>query len=65
MCSSDLLVVEHRIECIERVADEVLFLHEGRAHVHAPTASFFASDEPRLRSFLGPLSQHPAADTTP
>ena len=26
------LVVEHRIECIERVADEVLFLHEGRAH---------------------------------
>ncbi len=59
------LVVEHRIECIERVADEVLFLHEGRAHVHAPTASFFASDEPRLRAFLGPLSQHPAAVTTP
>lgn len=54
------LVVEHRVECVERVADEVLFLHEGRAHVHAPTADFFASQDPRLRAFLGPSSTAPA-----
>ncbi len=47
------LVVEHRVSCIKRVADEVLFLEGGRALVQLPPAEFFASDHPRLRQFLG------------
>lgn len=47
------LVVEHRIECIQRVADEVLFLEEGRALVQLPPEDFFASDIPRIVRFLG------------
>lgn len=50
------IVVEHRIECIKTVCDEVLFLDEGRAVVQAPPDEFFASDHPRLRRFLGPES---------
>lgn len=48
------IVVEHRIECIRAVCDEVLFLDQGRAVVQARPADFFASDHPRLRKFLGP-----------
>lgn len=48
------VVVEHRIECIRAVCDEVLFLDQGRAVVQAPPEEFFASDHPRLRQFLGP-----------
>ncbi len=47
------LVVEHRIECIQRVADEVLFLEEGRALVQLPPDEFFSSDIPRIVRFLG------------
>lgn len=47
------LVVEHRIECIERVADEVLFLELGRALVQLPPDEFFSSDIPRIVRFLG------------
>lgn len=50
------IVVEHRVECIKSVCDEVLFLDEGRAVVQAPPEEFFASDHPRLRRFLGPES---------
>ncbi len=50
------IVVEHRVECIKTVCDEVLFLDEGRAVVQAPPEEFFASDHPRLRRFLGPES---------
>ena len=48
------IVVEHRVECIRAVCDEVLFLDQGRAVVQAKPADFFASDHPRLRQFLGP-----------
>ena len=47
------LVVEHRIDCLRTVADEVLFLHEGRALVHESTDSFFRPTNARLREFLG------------
>lgn len=47
------LVVEHRIECIQRVADEVIFLENGRALVQLPPEEFFSSDIPRLVRFLG------------
>jgi len=48
------LVVEHRVECIETVCDEVVFLNKGEVAVHAPIASFFQSEHPRLVEFLGP-----------
>jgi len=48
------IVVEHRIECIKTVADEVLFLEQGRAQVRLPPKEFFASDNPRIVQFLGP-----------
>jgi phospholipid/cholesterol/gamma-HCH transport system ATP-binding protein len=47
------IVVEHRIECIQAVADEVLFLHEGKALIQAPMNEFFASEHPRLKRFFG------------
>jgi phospholipid/cholesterol/gamma-HCH transport system ATP-binding protein len=47
------LVVEHRIECIQRVADEVLFLEEGRALVQLTPEDFFSCDIPRIVRFLG------------
>ncbi len=47
------VVVAHRIDCVKTVADEVLFLHEGRALVQLPPDEFFASDHPRLQRFFG------------
>lgn len=48
------LVVEHRVECISTVCDEVVFLHGGEVAVHAPIADFFHTEHPRLIEFLGP-----------
>lgn len=48
------LVVEHRVECIETVCDEVVFLHGGKALVHEPTDEFLRPTHPRLVEFLGP-----------
>ena len=47
------IVVEHRVNCIKTVADEVLFLEKGRALVQLPPKEFFASGHPRLVQFLG------------
>ena len=47
------IVVEHRIECVLAVADEVVFLHDGQALCQLPPEEFFSSDHPRLRRFLG------------
>ena len=47
------IVVEHRIECIQVVADDVIFLEGGRALVNLPTDEFFHSDHPRITQFLG------------
>jgi phospholipid/cholesterol/gamma-HCH transport system ATP-binding protein len=52
------VVVEHRVPCIRRVADEVLFLDQGRVLLQLPPAEFFASDHPRLRRFLGDEPAH-------
>lgn len=48
------IVVEHRVNCIKTVADEVLFLEKGRPLVQLPPKEFFASRNPRLVQFLGP-----------
>jgi phospholipid/cholesterol/gamma-HCH transport system ATP-binding protein len=47
------IIVEHRIECIRATADEVLFLHEGKAIEQLPPEEFFRSEHPRLRRFFG------------
>jgi phospholipid/cholesterol/gamma-HCH transport system ATP-binding protein len=47
------VVVEHRVDCLRTVADEVIFLHEGRARVRATTDEFFRPTDPELREFLG------------
>ncbi len=48
------IVVEHRIDCIRAIADEVIFLDEGRALIHADSPEeFFESDHPRLLRFFG------------
>jgi phospholipid/cholesterol/gamma-HCH transport system ATP-binding protein len=46
------LAVEHRVGCLKTIADEVLFLHEGRVLVHEPTEKFFQPTHPRLIQFL-------------
>jgi phospholipid/cholesterol/gamma-HCH transport system ATP-binding protein len=47
------LVVEHRIDCIKAVSDEVLFLDGGRAVVQSEPEQFFHSNHPRLARFFG------------
>ncbi|MCA9002076.1 MAG: ATP-binding cassette domain-containing protein [Planctomycetes bacterium] len=47
------LVVEHRIECIQTVADEVIFLLDGKVRVRDQVESFFHPTDPRLKEFLG------------
>src|SRR5262245_29491373 len=47
------IVVERRVPCIRRVADEVLFLEKGQALVKLPPEEFFASTHERIVQFLG------------
>ena len=47
------LVVEHRIDCIKTVSDEVLFLDGGKALVQAEPEEFCNSNPPRLARFFG------------
>jgi len=47
------IVVEHRIECIQVVADDVIFLEGGQALVNLPTDEFFQCRHPRIAQFLG------------
>ena len=47
------IVVEHRIDCLKTVADEIVFLFEGQALVRDTTESFFQPTHPELREFLG------------
>jgi phospholipid/cholesterol/gamma-HCH transport system ATP-binding protein len=47
------IVVEHRVECIQVVADDVIFLEGGKALVNLPTDEFFQNRHPRIAQFLG------------
>jgi phospholipid/cholesterol/gamma-HCH transport system ATP-binding protein len=47
------IVVEHRVECIQVVADDVIFLEHGKALVNLPTEEFFETPHPRIAEFLG------------
>jgi phospholipid/cholesterol/gamma-HCH transport system ATP-binding protein len=46
------IVVTHDMRFAERLADLVLFLHQGRALFFGPLKDFMASSDPNIRQFL-------------
>ena len=46
------IVVTHDMRFAERLADTVLFLHEGRATFFGPLKGFLASPDPHIQQFL-------------
>jgi len=46
------IVVTHDMRFAERLADTVLFLHEGRAAFFGPLKEFLASPDPNIQQFL-------------
>ena len=46
------IVVTHDMRFAQRLADSVLFLHQGRAAYFGPVAGFLASSDPNIREFL-------------
>lgn len=46
------IVVTHDMRFAERLADTVLFLHQGRAHYFGPLKDFVASTDPDIHQFL-------------
>ena len=46
------IVVTHDMRFAERLADLVLFLHQGRAHFFGPLKAFVDSEDPDIRQFL-------------
>lgn len=46
------IVVTHDMRFAERLADDVLFLHEGRASFFGPLSGFMASADPHIQQFL-------------
>jgi len=46
------IVVTHDMRFAERLADTVLFLHEGRAAFFGPLKDFLASGDPHIQQFL-------------
>ena len=46
------IVVTHDMRFAERLADKVLFLHDGKEHFFGPLREFLASQDPHIREFL-------------
>jgi phospholipid/cholesterol/gamma-HCH transport system ATP-binding protein len=46
------IVVTHDMRFAERLADTVLFLHQGQASFFGPLKDFLASDDPNIKQFL-------------
>jgi phospholipid/cholesterol/gamma-HCH transport system ATP-binding protein len=46
------IVVTHDMRFAERLADTVLFLHQGRAAFFGPLSGFMASTDPNIQQFL-------------
>jgi polar amino acid transport system ATP-binding protein len=52
-----LLMVTHEMAFARKVADRVIFMHQGRVHeMGAPEAIFTSPQTPELQQFLGALS---------
>jgi phospholipid/cholesterol/gamma-HCH transport system ATP-binding protein len=45
-------VVTHDTRFAEKLADSVLFLHQGRAEFFGPLSGFLESADPPIRQFL-------------
>jgi len=46
------IVVTHDMRFAERLADLILFLHQGRAQFFGPLKAFLASEDPDIKQFL-------------
>jgi phospholipid/cholesterol/gamma-HCH transport system ATP-binding protein len=46
------IIVTHDMRFAERLADLVLFLHQGRAHFFGPLRDFVATSDPHIQQFL-------------
>jgi len=46
------IVVTHDMRFAERLADTILFLHEGKAQFFGPLRDFLASKDPHIQQFL-------------
>jgi phospholipid/cholesterol/gamma-HCH transport system ATP-binding protein len=46
------IVVTHDMRFAERLADSVLFLHDGKAAFFGPLSGFLASSDPNIQQFL-------------
>jgi len=58
------VVVTHDTHLAKKLADRIVFLHEGRVAYFGPWAGFVASPEPYLRNFLRQDEQIPELDVT-
>lgn len=47
-----LLIISHDLRSIRRLADEVLFLFQGRVRFHGEADGFFASSDPVVHQFV-------------
>jgi phospholipid/cholesterol/gamma-HCH transport system ATP-binding protein len=58
------IVVTHDTHLAKKLADRIVFLHEGRVAYFGPWAGFVAAPEPFLRNFLRQDELTPALDVT-
>jgi phospholipid/cholesterol/gamma-HCH transport system ATP-binding protein len=58
------IVVTHDTHLARKLADRIVFLHEGRVAYFGPWAGFVAAPEPFLRNFLRQDELTPALDVT-
>ena len=58
------VVVTHDTHLAKKLADRIVFLHEGRAAYFGPWAGFVAAPEPFLRNFLRQDELTPELDVT-
>ncbi len=58
------VVVTHDTHLAKKLADRIVFLHEGRVAYFGPWAGFVAAPEPFLRNFLRQDELIPELDVT-
>jgi phospholipid/cholesterol/gamma-HCH transport system ATP-binding protein len=46
------VVVTHELDLMRKVADQVVFLHQGRVIYFGPVGELERSDDPHIREFL-------------
>ncbi|MEJ6400981.1 amino acid ABC transporter ATP-binding protein [Nicoliella lavandulae] len=51
-----LIIVTHNLTFAQRVANQIVFLEDGKIGFEGPTDEFFNSNEPRIKEFLAAMS---------